>query len=74
MRKLATAAFAFAAGVFLAQYCLPQDWQIPLGICFALLGMLGVLLKGNARRRMFLLCGGMAFALVYNRCYIFLVQ
>ena len=74
MRKLATAAFAFAAGVFLAQYLLPYAWQLPLGLFCVALAMLAFLWKGNARRRILLVFCGAALALVYNSLYICFVQ
>ena len=43
MRKLATAALAFSAASFLANYILPAAWRLPLAAASALIGM-GLLL------------------------------
>lgn len=74
MRKLAIPAFAFAGGIFLAQYLLPLNWQLPLGAAFFLLGALGFLKKENTRLRIFLIAGGLAAALAYNWAYVRVVQ
>lgn len=74
MRKLATAAFAFAAGIFLAQYLLPISWQIPLCAVLLALGCLGFLKQGTPRLRIFLIAAGLALAIAYNWAYITVVQ
>jgi len=38
MRKLATAALAFSAAIFLADYIFPRGWLIPAALLFAALG------------------------------------
>ena len=40
MRKLATAALAFSAAVFLANYALPVDWLLVPAVLSAVLGAL----------------------------------
>ena len=74
MRKLAITAFAFSAGIFLAQYLLPFAWQLPLCLCCAAAGLAGFAAKGIARRRVFLICGGLSAALAWNYAYTMLVQ
>ena len=74
MRKLATAAFSFAGGIFLAQYLLPLRWQLPLGAFCAVLVIMGFLWKGNARRRIVLICIDASLALVYNWLYVRFIQ
>ena len=74
MRKLATVAAAFAAGIFAAQYLLPVGWQLPAaGIALALL-LAAALWKNEKRLRLMLLLGGLGFALAYNWAYAALVQ
>jgi len=74
MRKLATLAFAFSAGVFLAQYLLPLRWQIPLCLACLALGALGFLKTGTVRLRIFLIAAGLAGSLAYNWAYVQIVQ
>lgn len=74
MRKLATAAFAFSAGIFLAQYLLPYTWQLPLCLVCLALGLCGFLSSGNIRLRIFLISVSMALALTYNWMYVTAVQ
>ncbi len=45
MRKLAAAALAFSAAVFLANYILPEGWLIPGAVLFAVCGAALVLLR-----------------------------
>lgn len=74
MRKLATLAFAFSAGIFLAQYLLPPGWQIPLCLVCLALGAAGLLTKGTVRLRIFLIAAGLSVSLAYNWAYVQLVQ
>ena len=74
MRKLAAFAFSFAAGVFFAQYFLPFRLLLPLGGILLLAGAAGLLLRGNARLRLFLIAGGLALSCFYNAAYVTLVQ
>ena len=74
MRVLATAAFSFSAGIFLAQYLLPHAWQLPLCLCCILLGAAAFLIKGNVRHRILLITGGTALAMLYNWGYVLTVQ
>ena len=69
MRKLATAAFSFAAGIFLAQYLLPLSWQLRLCPVFLVLGCLGFLRHGQTRLRVLILGGALAAALLWNWAY-----
>lgn len=75
MRTLATFCFAFAAGIFAAQYALPSAWLIPLaaglGVLFAVCLLV---LHGKARRRFALITAALALSLVYNAAYVSLVQ
>lgn len=74
MRVLATAAFAFSGGIFLAQYLLPHAWQLPLCLICVALGAAGLLLKENARKRAFLIAAGLALGLAWNWAYVMMVQ
>ena len=75
MRRLANFCFAFAAGVFAAQYLLP-DWLLLYAAAgCALLGALWALsLHGGWRRRAVLVGLGLALALCWDRAYVRLVQ
>ena len=66
MRKLAWFAGAFSAAVFLAVYLLPEGLLLPVGLACALAALLGLLLRGDRRRRMMLACLGLAAGLVWT--------
>ncbi len=71
MRRLATFCFAFAAGVFAAQYLLPH-WLLlyAAGGC-ALLGALWAWsLRGDGRRRAAIVGAALALALVWDWAYV----
>ena len=75
MRVLATFASAFALGIFLAQYLLPQSVWMPG--CLAGLTVAAALrffLKGERRLRLGLLCAGLSLSLGYNALYVRTVQ
>lgn len=77
MRVLATWAFSFAAGIFLAQYLLPIAWQLPLCLLWLALGGLGLLAAGKRetmRKRVVLVSGAVTLAMVYNWGYTAIVQ
>ena len=74
MRVLATIAFAFSAGVFLAQYLLPYAWQLPLCLCCVVFGVFGLCLSGDLKRRILMIAGGTALALLYNWSYVTWIQ
>ncbi|MBQ9647435.1 MAG: DNA internalization-related competence protein ComEC/Rec2 [Oscillospiraceae bacterium] len=75
MRRLATFCFAFAAGVFAAQYLLP-DWLLPYAAagCVALGALWAWLLHGDNRRRAAIIGAALALALCYDCLYVRLVQ
>ena len=75
MRTLATFCFAFAAGIFAAQYVLPSAWLVPLAVGFgALFAACLLVLRGKVRRRFALITAALALSLVYNAAYAALVQ
>ena len=74
MRRLATAAFAFAAGIFLAQYWLPGGWMLPGAAACLAAGTLGFAGRGIVRLRIFLLAAGLAAGLAYHWAYMAVVQ
>ena len=75
MRTLATFCFAFAAGIFAAQYALPFARLLPLAALFgALFAVCLLVLRGKARRRFALITAALALSLVYNAAYVSLVQ
>lgn len=74
MRKLATFCFAFAAGVFAAQYLLPTWLLLPAAGGFTVLGALWALaLRGDHRKRAALIGMGLALALCWDWAYVQLV-
>lgn len=75
MRVLATFASAFALGVFLTQYLLPQSSLLPGAAALAALTvLLCLVLRGERRLRSALLCAGLALALGHTALYIQTVQ
>ena len=75
MRVLATFCFAFAAGVFAAQYLLPA-WLLPYAAAgFVLLGALwAAALWRDGRRRALLIAAGLSLALLYDYACVRAVQ
>lgn len=69
MRKLAWFAGAFSAAVFLAVYLLQEGLLLPAGLACALAALLGLLLRGDRRRRMMLACLGLAAGLAWTGTY-----
>ena len=69
MRKLAWFAGTFSAAVFLAVYLLPEGLLLPAGAACALAALLGLLLRGDRRRRMMLACLGLAAGLAWTGTY-----
>ena len=47
MRKLATAALAFSAAIFLANYVLPRGWLLVMALVFAVLGAMLAMLRAK---------------------------
>ena len=74
MRRLAAFAASFAAGIYLAQYLLPQNCLLPLAAgCFAA-ACLALLLPGLWRKRVLLIGTGLALALGWNWLYGYAVR
>ena len=69
MRKLVWFAGAFSTAVFLAVYLLPEGLLLPAGAACALAALLGLLLRGDRRRRMMLACLGLAAGLAWTGTY-----
>ncbi len=69
MRKFALFAFSFSAAVFLTRYVLYSNWQMPAAALFLVLGVLSLLLKGDARLRAMLAAFGLAGGLIWNLLY-----
>lgn len=74
MRKLAVFSSAFAVGVFLAQYVLPEPWQLPFAVLLFLAAWAGWLLPWEIRRRWIVAGAAAAIALGYNWLYVWQVQ
>ena len=75
MRTLATVCLAFSAGIFAAQYVLPQQWLLPLAaVCGVLALAAQFALKEKKRLRAVLILSSLALSLVYHTAYAALVQ
>ena len=70
MRKLATWAFSFAAGIFLAQYLLPHGWQLSACLAACGLGATAYFFQNPRRLRILLIAAGLAAALSWNWAYV----
>ena len=70
MRKLALFCGGFAAGIFLAQYALPDGWLLPGGLVCLGAGVWALLLPPDWRRRMVLCLVGAALALGWDWLYL----
>ncbi len=72
MRKLATAAMAFSAAVFLAYYLIPPELYLPCTGVSLLLTLGAVPLRGDVRLRLLLVC--LAVAVGFAASYVSLQQ
>ena len=69
MRKLATAAFSFAAAVFISRYILPLSWQPVCCAAAAALSLTGLLFVRRIRVRIFLILLPLACGLIWSWLY-----
>lgn len=69
MRKLATAAIAFCAAIFLSQYVVPTAWQIYLCVIFAVASLIGLFFKDQLRLRILLISLGLAAGFIWSFFY-----
>lgn len=74
MRKLAAFAGVFSLGIFLAQYLLPDRWQLPAALVCLGLGWASFRLPWEIRRRGVVICAAAALALGWNWLYVRQVQ
>ena len=74
MRRLAVWAFAFAAGIFLAQYLLPPGWLLACGTAALVLACGALLLPQPWRKRVLLVGVGLSLAFGYDWLYLRQVQ
>ena len=70
MRRLALFCGGFAAGIFLAQYLLPEGWLLPGGLACLSAGILALLLPERKRRRAVLCLVGAALAFGWDWLYV----
>lgn len=70
MRRLAVWAYAFAAGIFLAQYLLPPDWLLACGAAALVLAWSALLLPRRWRNRVLLVGVGLSLAFGYDWLYL----
>ena len=69
MRKLATAAFSFAAAVFISRYLLPYDSLPVICAAAAACSLAGLLFKSRIRLRIFIILLSMASGLLWSWIY-----
>ncbi|WP_312942813.1 DNA internalization-related competence protein ComEC/Rec2 [Oscillibacter sp.] len=74
MRKLATWASAFCAGIFLAQYLLPNHLLLVFSAAALGLGVLALFLREPRRYRAVLICTALSVAFGYYWAFALLVQ
>ena len=70
MRRLALFCGGFAAGIFLAQYALPDGWLLPGASACLGAGIAALLLPAGVRKRAVLCLTGTALALGWNWLYV----
>ena len=70
MRRLALFCGGFAAGIFLAQYLLPDGWLLPVGLVCLGAGILALFLPEQWRKRAVLCLVGAALALGWDWLYL----
>ena len=70
MRKLATFALSFAAGIFLAQYLLSSSWQLTACLAACGLGAAAYFFQDSKRLRLLLIAVGLATAMSWNWIYV----
>ena len=69
MRKLATAAFSFAAAIFFSQYLLPYSWLPICCAAAAAISLTGLLFHGHVRIRILITLLSLAVGFVWNWAY-----
>ena len=69
MRKLATAAFSFAAAIFLARYIFPFGWLPLLCAAFAAVSTAGLFFRGSRRLRIFIISLSLAAGFMWSWAY-----
>ena len=74
MRKLAWFAGSFSAGIFLAQYLLPDGALLPGGFVCLALGIAALFVPERLQKRLVLLFAGLALALGYHWIFVRQVQ
>ncbi len=70
MRKLATAALSFGAGVALAHYILPENWVYPCSLLLAILIIPALFFGGSLRLRSVLLLFFTAMGILWYTSYV----
>ena len=72
MRKLAYAAFSFAAAVFISEYLLPHGFAVYSAVLCAFIALFGHFFRGNKRLKIYLITLGMAVGFLYCSAYDFI--
>jgi len=72
MRKLATAAFYFAAAVFISRFLLPFDWLLTSGAIAVAVSFFGFLFTGHMRQRILIAVLSIAVGFLWCWAYTFL--
>ena len=69
MRKLATAAFSFAAAIFISRYLLPYNWLPLCCAAAAAISLAGLLFKGYLRLRILIVFISIALGFIWSWAY-----
>jgi len=69
MRKLAIAAFYFAAAIFISRYLLPFNWQLISSAAAVVVSFFCLLFSGNMRIRIFIAFLSMAVGFLWSWTY-----
>ncbi|MCL2044840.1 MAG: DNA internalization-related competence protein ComEC/Rec2 [Oscillospiraceae bacterium] len=69
MRKLATAAFSFSAGIFISRYVLPNEHLLLGSALIALVSLCAFFFQANIRLRIFIITLSISSALLWSRLY-----
>ena len=69
MRKLATAAFSFAAAMFFSKYLLPYSWLPVFFAATAAFSFIGLLFKGYVRLRIFIILLSLSSGFIWSWSY-----
>ena len=70
MRKLATAAFSFAAAILISHYLLPIAWLPFIAAAAAATSLIGLLFRADVRYRILIILLSLAFGFIWRWTYV----